>query len=97
MTRARLSNRRAAELVEFEHAGRRWTATVGHFPDGRLAEFFLHAARDSAVLAMAQDATIIASIALQYGGPAAVITNALCGRDAGPLAAALALIPEGGP
>ena len=97
MTRVRLPNRRAAELFEFEHAGRRWTVTVGHFPDGRLAEIFLHATRDSAVLSMAQDAAILASIALQFGAPASVIRHALAGRDGGPLAAALALIPEDRP
>jgi hypothetical protein len=34
--RERLPNRRAAELVEFQHGERRWTATVGRFPDGAL-------------------------------------------------------------
>jgi hypothetical protein len=91
MTRSRLPDRREAEMIEFEHGGRKWTATVGRFEDGRLAEIFLHAPRDSAVLALAQDAAILASIALQHGAPAAVICHALSGRDTGPLAAALAL------
>jgi hypothetical protein len=29
--RERLPNRRAAELLDFEQGGRRWTATVGRF------------------------------------------------------------------
>jgi hypothetical protein len=91
MTRARLPNRRAAELVDFEHGGRRWTATIGRFEDGRLAEVFLHAGKDTPLLSLAQDAAIIASIALQFGAPADVIAHALAGRDAGPLAQALAL------
>jgi hypothetical protein len=91
MTRQRLPDRRGAELIEFEHGGRRWTATVGRFEDGRLAEVFLHAPKDSPLLALAQDAAIIASIALQHGAPASVICHALDGRDTGPLAAALAL------
>jgi hypothetical protein len=40
----------------------------------------------------AQDAAILAFIALQHGAPAAVICHALAGRDTGPLAAALALV-----
>lgn len=90
--RERLPNRRAAELVEFQHGERRWTATVGRFPDGALAEIFLHAGKDTPVLALAQDAAILASIALQHGAPADVILHALNGRDVGPLAAALNLI-----
>jgi ribonucleoside-diphosphate reductase alpha chain len=95
--REHLPNRRAAELVEFEHGTRRWVATIGRFDDGRLAEIFLHAGKDSPLLALAQDVAIVASIALQHGAPAAVIAHALAGRDAGPLAPALALIPEGQP
>ena len=91
MTRSRLPDRREAEMIEFEHGGRRWTATVGRFPDGRLAEVFLHAPKDSPILALAQDAAILASIALQHGAPAAVICHALAGRDTGPLATALEL------
>jgi ribonucleoside-diphosphate reductase alpha chain len=93
--RERLPDRRDAELINFECAGRRWTATIGRFGDGRLAEVFLHAPKDSPLLAMSQDAAILASIALQYGAPAGVILHALAGRDAGPLAAALAEIQEG--
>lgn len=90
--RERLPDRRAAELVEFEHGGRHWTATIGRFEDGRLAEVFLHAGKDSPLLNLAQDAAIIASIALQFGAPANVIAHALEGRAVGPLGAALAMI-----
>jgi hypothetical protein len=89
--RERLPDRRAAEFVEFEHGGRHWTATIGRFKDGRLAEVFLHAGKDSPLLNLAQDAAIIASIALQFGAPANVVAHALAGRDAGPLAQALAM------
>jgi hypothetical protein len=94
--RERLPDRRGAELIEFIHDNRRWTATIGRFNDGRLAEIFLHAPKDSPILSLAQDAAIIASIALQHGPPAAVIAHALAGRDAGPLAQALAMA-EGRP
>jgi hypothetical protein len=44
------------------------------------------------LLALARDAAIVASIALQFGAPAGVIRHALDGRDSGPLGAALALV-----
>ena len=39
--RERLPNRRLGETFELEVAGLRYTATVGRFPDGRIAELFL--------------------------------------------------------
>jgi hypothetical protein len=47
--RERLPNRRVSELVDFEHAGRRWTLTVGRFADGRVGEVFLDAPKASAI------------------------------------------------
>lgn len=41
MMRERLPNRRAAETFGFEHGGRKWTATISRFPDGRVAEIFI--------------------------------------------------------
>jgi ribonucleoside-diphosphate reductase alpha chain len=90
--RQRLPDRREAELVDFVHGGRRWTLTIGRFSDGRLAEIFIEGPKDSPLLALARDAAILASVALQFGAPASVIRHALAGRDAGPLAAALALV-----
>ena len=40
--RERLPNRRQAITFEFEVNGLRYTATVAHFADGRLAEIFLN-------------------------------------------------------
>jgi ribonucleoside-diphosphate reductase alpha chain len=40
--RHRLPNRRAHELLSFEHSGIRYTAGVGRFEDGRPAEIFLN-------------------------------------------------------
>jgi len=94
MTRARLPNRRAGEVIDFDHGGRRWTACISRFPDGRLAEIFLDTPKASAIGELAADAAIVASLALQFGAPAAVIAHALTGRDAGPLAAALALVDQ---
>lgn len=93
--RERLPNRRPAEIFDFEHGGRRWTATFGRFSDGRLAEVFLDTTKESAVAQMASDSGIIASLALQTGCPVAVLRHALAGHETGPLAKALAL--AGGP
>jgi hypothetical protein len=94
--RERLPNHRAAELVDFEHAGRRWTATIGRFADGRIAEMFLDAGKESPLLDLAQESAIVASLALQSGCPLETLRHALSGRSAGPLGAALGLIEETG-
>jgi hypothetical protein len=94
--RERLPNRRAAELVDFEHDGRRWTATVGRFFDGRIAEVFLDAPKESPLVELAQDGALAASLALQSGCPFETLRHALSGREAGPLRTGLALIEETG-
>ena len=92
--RLRLPDRRKAEVFEFDHGGRRWTATVGRFPDGAVAEIFLNT-KPSTLADFAQDAAILASLALQHGAPFETVRHAITGRG-GPLAAALALIGEAG-
>jgi hypothetical protein len=96
MTRARLPDRRDCELIDFAHGGRKWTACVGRFGDGRPAEIFIEGPKDSPLLALARDAAILCSIALQFGAPLDVIRHALDGRETGPLAKALGLIDGGG-
>jgi hypothetical protein len=54
--RERLSNRRAAEKFDFEHGGRKWTATIGRFPDGRVAEIFIHTPKFCAIAELAAEA-----------------------------------------
>jgi hypothetical protein len=92
--RERLPNRRNAEKFDFEHGGRRWTATISRFPDGRLGEIFLDAIRGAAIAELAAEAAIVASLALQSGCPLETLRHALNGRDAGPLGTALAIIGE---
>jgi hypothetical protein len=92
--RRRLPDRRAADLVAFEHDGRRWTATVGRFSDDRIAEVFLDAPKESPLVELAQDGALAASLALQSGCPLETLRHALSGREAGPLRTALALIEE---
>jgi hypothetical protein len=91
MPRERLPDRRKAELVDFEHNGRKWTATVGRFADGRVAEVFLDTAKGAAVGELAADAAIVASLALQSGCPLETLRHALQDRQAGPLGAARSL------
>ena len=90
--RERLPSRRAAEMFDFEHGGRKWTATISRFPDRRIAEIFLDPPKVSAIGELAAEAAIVASLALQSGCPLETLRHALDGRDAGPLGAALVLV-----
>ena len=90
--RERLPDRRAADLVDFEHDRRRWTASFGRFADGRVAEVFLDGPKESPIVALAQDGALAASLALQSGCPLNTLRHAVSGRSAGPLGAALGLI-----
>ena len=90
--RVRLPNRRVSELVDFEHAGHRWTLTVGRFADGRVGEVFLDTPKASAIGEIAADAAIAASVAFQHGAPLKTVRHALADRRAGPLGVALVLI-----
>jgi len=68
--RRRLPNRRGHELLDFEHAGISYTAGVGRFEDGSLAEIFLNTGKHgTAVDVNARDAAVAASLLLQHGCP----------------------------
>jgi hypothetical protein len=98
--RARLPNRRNHELLDFEHGGFRFTAGIGRFADGRLAEVFLNAAKSgTAVETQARDSAIVASLALQHGVAPQTIMHAITrngdGSASGPLGALLDLLNHG--
>ena len=98
-TRLRLPDRRAHELLDFEHGGVRYTAGVGRFNDGGLAEIFLSTAKHGpAVDVTARDAAVAASLLLQHGCPVDTLRRALTrnsdGSASGPLARALDLLAE---
>jgi hypothetical protein len=100
MTRARLSNRRAAETFEFEVSGLRYVCTFGRFNDGSIAELFLSNHKsNSAADVSARDAAIAFSFAVQHGADPEAIRRALCrdshGRPSGALGAALDFLSEG--
>jgi ribonucleoside-diphosphate reductase alpha chain len=95
--RRRLPHRRLHELVEFDHGGFRYTAGIGRFADGRIAEVFLNCAKTgTAVEAAARDAAIVASIALQHGASPTTLQHALTrngdGTASGPLGTLLDLL-----
>ena len=95
--RRRLSNRRPCETLAFRCNGLTYVASVGRFPDSRLAEIFIsNAKQGSHSDAAARDASITFSIAVQYGADPDVIRRALCrdgqGRPSGPLGCVLDLL-----
>ena len=92
--RARLHNRRCGETFDIEVAGLCYTATVGWFPDGRVAEIFLQSHKPGSQSdSNTRDAGVAASLALQFGCPLEVLQRALLrdshGRPSTPLGAAL--------
>jgi hypothetical protein len=97
-SRRRLPQRRLHELVDFEHAGHRYTAGLGFFETGRLAEIFINVPgrSGSAVEAVARDAAILTSICLQHGASMETIRHALTrnsdGSASGPLGVVLDLL-----
>jgi hypothetical protein len=98
-SRERLPNRRACESFEFSHAGHRFTASAGSYRDGRPAEIFLSSDKPgSATEAIARDAAVTVSIALQFGADLETIRQALTkDNDGGPatlLGAALDKLDE---
>ena len=71
-----------------------YTATIGCFPDGKLAKIFLSGSNLSTDGdAIARDAGVVASIALQFGAEVETLRGALLrdsrGAAASPLGAAL--------
>jgi hypothetical protein len=80
--------RRPHWLYRFECDGQAYTGGIGRFDDGRIAEIFINGAKvGTAAETNAQDAAIVASLALQHGCPIETIHHALArsGGSAGPL------------
>ena len=96
-TRRRLPNRRGHELLSFEHGGINYTAGVGRYENGDLAEIFLNACKHgTAVDVNARDAAVAASLLFQFGCHVDTLRKALTrnsdGSASGPLACALDLV-----
>jgi hypothetical protein len=97
-TRKRLPNRREHELIDFEHEGRRCTAGIGRFDDGRLAEIFMNVSGRAGgmVEVLARDTAVAASLCLQLGGDVETLRRALMrdshGQASGPVGELLDLL-----
>lgn len=87
--REKLPNRRQCESFELNHAGLDFTICIGSYPDGRLAEIFISSNKPgSPIEAIARDAAVTASIALQFGADVETIRAALTrDHDGGPATA----------
>jgi ribonucleoside-diphosphate reductase alpha chain len=86
--RQQLRNRRPHWLYRFECDGQIYTGGI----DGRIAEIFINGSKvGTAAETNAQDAAIVASLALQHGCPIETIRHALVrsGGATGPLATLL--------
>lgn len=99
--RDRLPNRRAAETFEITARGRRYTATIGHYADGRLAEVFLTGGKTGSDAEInVRDAAVLLSLALQHGCPAEALRSSLMrdelGRAEGPVGVLLDMLTDGG-
>ena len=78
LRRDRLPDRRACETSSFEHAGADFIMSIGRYPDGRVGEVFIGAGHaNSALDALASDAAIAISFALQHGADLAAIRAAM--------------------
>lgn len=78
--RAHLFNRRAATTIEIEHEGAPLTLTIGQYPDGGAGEVFVHLGNkrhSTPIEALARDAAILISIAIQHGTPLGVMQRAV--------------------
>jgi hypothetical protein len=79
-----LPQRRASESFDLDFGGlaRAHTVTIGFYDDGSIGEVFINGGKSGeAVEAIARDAAVILSLALQYGADLANIRTAIT-RDA---------------
>jgi hypothetical protein len=99
--RARLPDRRGHEVFVVEHLGMKFTAGVGRYADGNLAEVFISTSKlGTGVDVVLRDSSILLSLLLQHGCPVEIVCHALVknadGSPAGPIGKVLGLI-EGMP
>ena len=95
--RKRLKDRRPHWLYRFECDGQSYTGGIGRFEDGGIAEIFINGSKvGTAAETNAQDAAIVASLALQHGCLLETIRHALArsGGHGGPLATLLAVVED---
>ena len=78
MNRDHLPDRRRCEIQTVWNNNQKYMVTVGRYQDGRPAEVFIDSSRPcSESVTLADDAAIVASIAIQYNVPLAVLRSAI--------------------
>jgi hypothetical protein len=78
--RCRLPDRRAAEIMMFQHDGRPYRVTYGCFRNGDLGEIFLDTAKANAAIQMhADDSAVLVSLLLQHGVSPDTIRRSISG------------------
>ena len=78
LTGERLEDRRSHWLYRFQSGDQHFTGGSDAFPTARIAEIFINGSKvGSAAESNAQDAAIVASLALQHGCPLDTIRHAL--------------------
>jgi hypothetical protein len=99
VTRQRLPNRRGHDPLNVEHDGIRYTAGLGGFADGGVAEIFLNTAKHGTALDVnARAAAVAASLLVQHRCPVDTLRQGVTrnsdGSGSAPLARALDLLVE---
>lgn len=90
MSREELPKRRYHESFEFYHGPHKFTAGVGFYGDGRVAEVFLDAGKAGTDLqATARDAAVAVSLCLQFGCPLEMLQGAITRNEDGSAAGAM--------
>jgi ribonucleoside-diphosphate reductase alpha chain len=99
--RRRLPNRLSQESIDFEHEGRRYTAGISRFEDGRLAEIFMNVSGRAGgmVKVLARDTAAAVSLCLQFGCDVETLRRALMrdsqGRASSPVGVLLDQVASG--
>jgi len=77
-TRRRLPQRRSSVTFELNFWGQKFAVGIGYYPDGRIGEVFVSTNKTGGQIeALARDAAILISLALQFGAPLETIQHAL--------------------
>ena len=73
-----LPQRRGCETLEITRGKTTYQVTIGHFANGKVGEVFVTGAKaGSDMEAVARDAAVCVSIALQYGVPLTILRHAV--------------------
>ena len=82
--RRRLPDRRSTETFALDHNGQTYEVSIGSFDDGSIAEVFASSRKIGTEMdALARDAAVLLSIALQFGVPLETFASALTRNEQG--------------